>query len=161
MRASLFTAAAFTAIVWTASAQALNTSREFNLRTQLKAGQESKADYDGLWLYAHHTGAGMNDAMFTSNRSHAIPGFLNATGLSDGDGQALSGLVFDLGSQGIPWSMLPALSVNFYAAWQPVRINAGGAATEQGAFWINGTGLQWTNAGSGTTRSSFGGWYGE
>ena len=70
----------------------------------------------------------------------------------------------------------------FYAAWQPVEINAGDPPSPPlGGFWINGTGLQWselpftllslrshdrlitfpasdTNAGPGFSGNFFGGW---
>ena len=42
-----------------------------------------------------------------------------------------------------------AANVNFYAAWQPVRIDAGLSSTDAieegltGGFFINATGLQW------------------
>ncbi|KAJ9620122.1 hypothetical protein H2203_007886 [Taxawa tesnikishii (nom. ined.)] len=39
--------------------------------------------------------------------------------------------------------------VNFYAAWEPVRINAG---LGDGQFFINETGLQWGS------ETAFGGW---
>lgn len=47
--------------------------------------------------------------------------------------------------------------VNFYAAWEPVRINAGEGdlADQDGQFFINATGLQWSD------NNSFKGWLGE
>jgi len=134
----------------TAWAQSLNTSREFHLHTQLKPGQDGKARFDNLWLYAYHTGAGMNDAMLSANKSYAIPGFLNGTNLE-----------FDLGTQGIPWSMIPDISVNLYAAWEPVRINGGVGSNEFSSFSINATGLQWSDASSGGSAEGFGGWLGK
>jgi hypothetical protein len=64
--------------------------------------------------------------------------------------------------------MIPEPNVNFYAAWEPVRINAGSGASNKkginGGFWLNSTGLQWTadvkskpNAGD----NLFGGWIGK
>lgn len=59
-----------------------------------------------------------------------------------------------------------ATSANFYAAWEPVRINVGLGGTftnagQVGGFFFNSTGLQWTsNALANTTGDSFGGWLG-
>ena len=55
--------------------------------------------------------------------------------------------VFDLGTEGFYWSMVMDINDNFYAAWQPVRVNAGnGVSNPNGnsGFWVNGTGLQWS-----------------
>lgn len=145
----------------TVAAQSLNTSQEFYLHTELKPGQEGKEGFDNLWLYASHTGAGFNDAMFSIDKANAIPGFLNASNLTTADGAPLYGAEFDLGTEGIQWTMEPEISVNIYAAWEPVRINIGGAPTEYSAFFINETGLQWTNVAESSTPDSFGGWFGE
>lgn len=56
--------------------------------------------------------------------------------------------------------------VNFYAAWEPVRINAGlvsgEGSGETGGFFINSTGLQFTTApGSSEASNQFGGWLGK
>jgi len=58
-----------------------------------------------------------------------------------------------------------AVNVNFYAAWEPVRINAGlGGKEESGlnsGFFINATGLQWTSAVVPGVNDEFGGWLSE
>ena len=58
-----------------------------------------------------------------------------------------------------------AVNVNFYAAWEPVRINAGlGGTGESGlnsGFFINATGLQWSSAVVPGVNDEFGGWLGE
>ena len=145
----------------TTAAQSLNTSREFYLHTELKPGQEGREAFNNLWLYASHTGAGFNDAMFSVDRGNAVPGFLNASNLTTAGGAPLYGAEFDLGTEGAQWTMEPEINVNFYAAWQPVRINIGGGPTEYSAFFINETGLQWTNVAGRTTPDIFGGWFGE
>lgn len=45
--------------------------------------------------------------------------------------------------------MVMAISTVFYAAWEPVVVNAGFGASaphSYSGFWINGSGLQWTDA---------------
>lgn len=62
--------------------------------------------------------------------------------------------------------MIPEPEVNFYAAWEPVRINAGAGASDpkaQSGFWINGTGLQWTpdlKERPNSSENIFAGWLG-
>ena len=55
--------------------------------------------------------------------------------------------------------------MNFYSLWQPVRINAGSGGSKLAngaAFFINGTGLQYTTAPNGTEEENeFRGWIGE
>lgn len=153
---------ALAAFLWasTSAGEAINTSREFYLHTQLKPNQAGKERFDGLWLYAYHTGAGMNDAMLSRNKTHAIAGFLSSSDVTTPDGDPLSGLKFDLGTEDITWGMEPEISVNIYAAWQPVRINVGVEPGNYSAFFVNETGLQWTTSATGIP-DSFGGWYGK
>jgi hypothetical protein len=58
-----------------------------------------------------------------------------------------------------------AENTNFYAAWQPVRVNAGvgGAESSVAGFFFNETGLQWTTniEAPGTANDGFGGWIGQ
>ncbi|KAG9838235.1 hypothetical protein KCU98_g9301, partial [Aureobasidium melanogenum] len=132
----------------------INTTREYELRTQLKPGQDSKERFDNLWLVASHTGAGLNDAVLYANRSYAIKGFENATNITQSDGQPFFNQLFDLGGN-FPYDLYVA-DVNFYAAWEPVRIN-GGSGT--GGFFMNSSGLQWDSDPSGPAASNaFGGW---
>ncbi|KAG9596899.1 hypothetical protein KCU77_g6911, partial [Aureobasidium melanogenum] len=132
----------------------INTTREYELRTQLKPGQDSKERFDNLWLVASHTGAGLNDAVLYGNRSYAIKGFENATNITQSDGQPFFNQLFDLGGN-FPYDLYVA-DVNFYAAWEPVRIN-GGSGT--GGFFMNSSGLQWNSAPSGPAGTNFfGGW---
>jgi len=68
----------------------------------------------------------------------------------------------DRSSMLIRWIVM-AENVNFYAAWQPVRINAGLGDTDSGetsGFFINATGLQWNSAAPETANNAFGGWLG-
>lgn len=53
-----------------------------------------------------------------------------------------------------------AFNTNFYAAWQPVRIDAGLGTTQSGettGFFINSTGLQFGSS----QGDNFGGWLGK
>ena len=137
------------------SLAALNTSREYLLHTELKPGQgSSKKHFDNLWLVASHTGAGLNDAVLYSNKSYAIKGFENATTVKQSDGEPYFNQLFDLGGE-FPYDMFVA-DVNFYAAWEPVRINAGSGT---GGWFFNSTGLQLNTAPTGPAGTNqFGGW---
>ncbi|KAI7284826.1 hypothetical protein KC345_g2104 [Hortaea werneckii] len=138
-----------------------NHSQEYNLQTCLKPGQAGKERFEGLWLVSYHTGAGLGDAAFIEERTAAAAkGFLeqvNGTTVENNNHQA-----FNLGNA-FPWQMIVAPNVNFYADWQPVRINAGMGTSNYGTtngFYINDTGLQWSSS-PGTTLpsvNSFGGW---
>ncbi|TKA76132.1 hypothetical protein B0A55_03244 [Friedmanniomyces simplex] len=155
---------ALSALIATAVSQSVNTSQEYNLKTCLKPNQPDKRRFENLYLYAYHTGAGENDAVFDAALTNvSAKGFLspvtNST-VPDNNFQE-----FDLGTQPYPWTMIMADSVNFYAAWQPVRINAGGGSTSsdygiETGFFINTTGLQWTSSpgNAGTAQDEFGGW---
>lgn len=154
---SLFVAAQ----AWALAALAQDTSGEFYLRTQLKPGQAGKEGFDNLYLYAYHTGAGFNDAMLSSNKSHAVPGFLTASNVTAADGTPLYGLQFYLGTT-TAYSLEPDISANLYAAWEPVRINIGGAPSNYSAFDIDAdAGLEWTDAAGSTAPNSFNGWLGK
>ncbi|KAK6428420.1 hypothetical protein LTR95_015439 [Oleoguttula sp. CCFEE 5521] len=130
-------------------------STNYRLRADLKPGQPDKTVYDGLYLSSYHTGAGLNDAVFYSkDPSDGIVGQLNGT---NGTAQT-----FNLGTA-FPWSMFMVPYASTYAAWQPVRIDAGeGGHSDRGlggGFFINGTGLQWAEAGTGSADGyPFAGW---
>lgn len=97
----------------------------------------------------------MSDAAFSDNRTLASNGYFNATG-SPRNVQN-----FNLGSV-FPWYMEMVENEVFYAAWQPVRINAGtgGTSSENSGFFVNNTGLQWTSLPGtpGAVGDTFGGW---
>lgn len=152
----LIAAIAVLSVATSTVAQSLNTSAEYHLRTQLKGNHPHKARYDNLWLVASHTGAGLNDAVLYSNKSFAIRGFLNATNMTNPAGGFFAHQEFDLGNT---WPYGLGISdVNFYAAWEPVRINAG-EGDGIGAFFINSTGLQWIEQPEyPEAPSGFGGW---
>ncbi|KAI5209967.1 hypothetical protein E4T39_00509 [Aureobasidium subglaciale] len=133
----------------------LNTSREYQLQSQLKPGQASKKRFDSLWLVASHTGAGLNDAVLYTNKSSGIKGFANDTNITQSNGKPYFDQLFDLGNA-FPYDLYIA-DVNFYAAWEPVRINAG---TGAGGFFFNSSGLQWDESpGSNVDQNALGGWF--
>ena len=115
---------ALTTLTATALGAIKNTTREYHLKTALKPGQPGKERYNNLWLEAYHTGAGENDAVMVKDQAAAIKGFLNGTNGKEA-GVTYQNQVFDLGNS-FPWTMVMAENVNFYAAWEPVQVNAGG-----------------------------------
>lgn len=95
----------------------LEPSKEFYLKTHsiytppgcVDSHIESK---DGLYLTSYHTGAGLSDITFTSDKTIAAKAFLNGTVLQ-----------FDYNST-FPWGMFMVGATN-YAGWEPVQMNAG------------------------------------
>ena len=95
----------------------LEPSKEFYLKTHsiytppgcVDSHTESK---DGLYLTSYHTGAGLSDITFTSDKTIAAKAFLNGTVLQ-----------FDYNST-FPWSTFMVGATN-YAGWEPVQMNAG------------------------------------
>lgn len=61
----------------------------FHLKT-INAGQSA---HNNLYVYGYHTGAGLNDAVLSSDASKASPAHLNGTNVQ-----------FDLGSD-FPWGL--------------------------------------------------------
>lgn len=94
---------AFTTLLATAFAQtAVNTSQEYNLRTCLKPGQPHKARFDNLWMYAYHTGAGMNDVTFAADLTNvSAKGYLSPVNLTSSGNNFQE---FNLGND-FPWTM--------------------------------------------------------
>ena len=106
------------------------TNREFALKTVVKPDQPGKERFAELYLTGYHTGAGLNDAVFISDPTTPVKGFLNGTA-----GQSYHKMVVDLGSD-FPYFLNMQINTNFYAAWEPVAVNVGG--TNEGvpeAFW--------------------------
>lgn len=106
-----------------------------------------------LWLASYHTGAGLNDVVFSAGQpgiEGIQKGFFNATNVTGSDN-----LLFDLGND-FAWGLKMVPNEQFYAAWQPVELNAGvsGSGQDVSGFFMSDTGLQWNS-------SSFGGWIGE
>lgn len=121
-----------------------------------------KSHFSNLWLSSYHTGAGLNDVVFTTDCNASSVGNLSSTNLTSSTTPYYNQL-FDLGTDFL-WGLQMAQSDTFYAAWQPVRMNAGvsGNLPQVFGFFLNDTGLQWTStsAGPGTPGDAFGGWMG-
>jgi len=103
------------------------TPAEFYLQTSIiDSSNDTGTNKSGLYVYAYHTGAGLNDVALSPNISIASKGFLNA-----------SNWQVDLNTPEIPWNLV--LEDIPYASWNPVEINAGPPST---GFFLNGTQLQ-------------------
>lgn len=110
-----------------------NITGPYYLKTKvLHGGDPAK---DGLYVWAYHTGAGLNDAVL-GQKASARPSYLNNTYQT-----------FNL-STDFPWSFYLPSDIN-YAGWEFVYINAGMATS---GLWYNESGLQWLQ------DQSFGGW---
>jgi hypothetical protein len=77
-------------------------SKHFHLKTS----GATNADHNDLYVYAYHTGAGLNDAVLTKDVNTASPAYLNGTKT-----------LFDLKSE-FPWGMI-APGVTNYACEYP------------------------------------------
>ncbi|CAG8217824.1 unnamed protein product [Penicillium salamii] len=114
------------------AAPVASTTKHFHL----KSSGATNPDHNDLYVYAYHTGAGLNDAVLTKDIDTASSVYLNGT-------KAL----FDLNSD-FPWGVVATGNTN-YASWEPILINAG-AGSE--GFSVKGNNFQWSEA------SGFGGW---
>ncbi|KAF7719555.1 Uncharacterized protein PECH_005527 [Penicillium ucsense] len=114
------------------AAPAAKSSKEFHLKT---AGA-SKAKFNDLFVYAYHTGAGLNDAVLSKDSSIASAFYFNGT-------MALADLKTEF-----PWGMIAPGDAN-YASWEPILINAG-SGTE--GFSIDKGNFVWS------ADYGFGGW---
>lgn len=61
--------------------QTIDPPSRYYLRTEVVNGdhEDSGSNKTNLWLYSHHTGAGLGDAGLSSNQSVAWEGYLNDT----------------------------------------------------------------------------------
>ncbi|KAJ5958865.1 uncharacterized protein N7479_006015 [Penicillium vulpinum] len=110
-----------------------STAKHFHL----KSSGATIAAHNNLYVYAYHTGAGLNDAVLTKDASIASPIYLNGTNA-----------LFDLQTD-FPWGMIATGNTN-YASWSPIVINAGDGGTD--GFSVKGNNFQWSEA------NGFGGW---
>lgn len=67
--------------------------KHYYLRTKLLPGQKHKR-FDGLYVQLYHTGAGLDDAVVTKNKSETVTAYLNGTknlfNVPEAAGQAFS-----------------------------------------------------------------------
>lgn len=98
----------FTAVTLLATAALANpltrARREFHLKTM----GAKNTNHNNLFIYAYHTGAGLNDAVLDKNGANASPFYFNGT-------QALA----DLGTD-FPWGLIATGDTN-YACTSPDR----------------------------------------
>lgn len=76
---------------------ARDVSKPFHLET----ASASNPEHNGLYVYAYHTGAGLNDPVLTKHEGTASKAVLNGTRTE-----------FRLGS-GFPWGMVMASDTNY------------------------------------------------
>ncbi|KAJ5360146.1 hypothetical protein N7517_009337 [Penicillium concentricum] len=103
----------------------------------LKSTGATNANHNNLYVYAYHTGAGLNDAVLTEDVGTASSIYLNGTNA-----------LFDLKTE-FPWGMIATGDTN-YASWEPIVINAGSEGSE--GYSIKGNNFQWSE------QNGFGGW---
>lgn len=95
--ALLATTAAATPLIPRASDSAAITTKKFHLKTS-----SSNSDaHNNLYVYAYHTGAGLNDAVLSANADDASKAFVNGTNVQ-----------FDLGTP-FPWGVNMVGATNY------------------------------------------------
>lgn len=96
---NLLTALTLLATTATALANPVNprAQKEFHLKT---SGAKNN-NHNNLFVYAYHTGAGLNDAVLDKDSAHAAPFYFNGT-------EALA----DLGTE-FPWGMIATGDTNY------------------------------------------------
>jgi hypothetical protein len=138
------------------------TSTDYLLKTRLVNRTDtsfpvtdySKARFSGLYLWAYHTGAGLNDAVVSGNKSFAITGFLNVTDTTGGKTEGYQ--QFNLTGTTFPWGF--DFTIGTYSGWGEVQINVG--AQTPGFYFTTQHGLLW-GGNSSSEGGSFGGWLGK
>ncbi|KAL1901525.1 hypothetical protein Sste5346_001932 [Sporothrix stenoceras] len=123
--------------------------KPFILQTRVKEGDYP--GHNGLYVYAYHTGAGLNDAMLDPQESVGNNGTAFTSDISD----RFFVVLYDLA--GSPYELEPATGTTPYPDLLPVRINVDGAPpSSSNAFYFAYNTLRWTN--NINTMSGFGGW---
>lgn len=152
--------AAATPLIPRASDSAAITTKKFHLKTS-----SNSDSHNNLYVYAYHTGAGLNDAVLSANADDASKAFVNGTNVQ-----------FDLGTP-FPWGVNMVGATNYggkspflgldcafsqntpgvrkcadggeRAAWQGVQINTGYGTS---GFELDNAHLKWSE------QNGFGGW---
>lgn len=77
----LLTTAAVSASPILETRQTIDPPARYYLETTVVNGdhEDFGSNKSALWLYSHHTGAGLGDAGLSSNRSWAMEAYLNGT----------------------------------------------------------------------------------
>ncbi|CAK7270302.1 hypothetical protein SEPCBS119000_004019 [Sporothrix epigloea] len=139
---------------------ASNKEKPFLLRTQVKNGGDSR--FDSLYVFAYHTGAGLNDAMLRAESQKATPAtaFVGSGG-SGGSGGGLGSQYFAVLMQigGSPYELMPVRGYTPYDGLQPVRINVSGAPPcVENAFYLDRDKLRWTSSADSSPPGGFDSW---
>ncbi|KAG0156146.1 hypothetical protein PDIDSM_3322 [Penicillium digitatum] len=110
-------------------------------RFHLKSTGATNENHNNLYVYAYHTGAGLNDAVLTKDASIASPIYLNGTNA-----------LVDLKNE-FSWGLIATGDTN-YGSWEPIVINAGSGGSSGYSIKGDST-FQWSES------SGFGGWLGK
>ncbi|KAJ6037940.1 uncharacterized protein N7446_012214 [Penicillium canescens] len=119
-----------------ASAIAAPIASSFPKHFHLKSRGATNQEHNNLYVYAYHTGPGLNDAALTKDVNTASSVFLTGT-------KAL----FNFNTE-FSWGVV-ATGDTKYTSWDPISINAGQGSN---GFSVKGNNFQWSEV------SSFGGW---
>lgn len=125
----------------------------FILQTRTKSG----GGYSGLYVYAYHTGAGLNDAMLDTQKAVANQGTAFTGGVAGKSPYFV--VLFELG--GSPYELTPSTGSTPYPGLLPVRINVNqvGPSVEN-AFYFDDDSLKWTNSANSSHHGGFDSWLG-
>ncbi|KAJ6118845.1 hypothetical protein N7471_013465 [Penicillium samsonianum] len=125
-----------TLFMLTASTVAATLTSSSPKHFRLKSSGATNQEHNNLYVFAYHTGAGLNDAVLTKYVNNASSVCLNGTkALFDFDTKSPRGVV--------------ATGDTKYASWDPILVNAGQGSN---GFSLKGNNFQWSEA------SGFGGW---
>ncbi|KAL1982783.1 hypothetical protein VTN96DRAFT_899 [Rasamsonia emersonii] len=111
------------ALATAVSALPLQSRQNQNKGVVLRTTGGHNPQHNDLYVVPYHTGAGLNDAVLTTNITKAAQFSWNGTTLQYNTGQSFS------------WGLNLAPDTN-YAAWEPVTIDAGSATA---GISINGS----------------------
>ncbi|CDM35786.1 hypothetical protein DTO013E5_9231 [Penicillium roqueforti] len=120
-----------------AIAAPITNTTKVSKQFHLKSSGATNANHNNLYVYSYHTGAGLSDAVLTSDVSIASPIYLNGTNA-----------VVDLKTE-FSWGLIATGDTN-YASWEPIVINAGSGGSA--GYSIKGDAFQWSE------NNGFGGW---
>ncbi|RMZ74730.1 hypothetical protein DV737_g5798, partial [Chaetothyriales sp. CBS 132003] len=110
----------------------------FYLQTQVVGDlPDCGTDKDGLWLYSFHTGAGLGDAVLSSNKSYAMQAYLN------GSQQLFTYPGNTIG----PWPL--GIAYLPYSFFSYVTISIAESGPPQEGFFYNETGLHFNQSAGG------------
>ncbi|CAK7268292.1 hypothetical protein SEPCBS57363_003021 [Sporothrix epigloea] len=132
----------------------------FVLQTRVKNGKDTT--FDGLYIFAYHTGAGLNDAMLRTEFQEANPATAFTGGASSGSmlSSQYFAVLFQIG--GSPYELMPMPAMGYGTPddeLQPVRINVNGAPPSvDNAFYFDGSKLRWTSSADSIPPGGFDGW---